>query len=67
MHTDLLSDFQREAARSYGVLIEDRNYANRAYFLVGPDGVIKWEHVEENPGTRRQDAELLAAIDAVQG
>ena len=63
MQTDLLSDFKREVSRAYGVLIEDRFYSNRAYFLVDKDGVVRWEHVEENPGNRRTDAELFEAID----
>src|SRR4051812_20481503 len=46
---DMLSDFKREVSRQYGVLIEDRFYANRAYFLIDRDGVIRWAHVEENP------------------
>jgi peroxiredoxin len=60
---DLLSDFKREVSRLYGVLLEDRFFSNRAYFLLDRDGVIRWEHVEENPSHRRTDAELLAAID----
>lgn len=63
MHVDLLSDFKRDVSRLYGVLLEDRYYSNRAYFLLDRDGVIRWEHVEENPGQRREDAEILAAID----
>ena len=63
MHVDLLSDFKREVSRLYGVLLEDRYYSNRAYFLLDREGVIRWEHVEENPGQRREDAEILAAID----
>jgi peroxiredoxin len=65
MHVDLLSDFKREVSRKYGVLIEDRYYSNRAYFLIDRDGVIRWSHVEENPGQRRPDSELLAEIDKV--
>lgn len=60
---DMLSDFKREVSRRYGVLLEDRYYANRAYFLIDRDGVVRWAHVEENPSHRRSDAELLAAID----
>jgi peroxiredoxin len=60
---DLLSDFKREVSRLYGVLLEDRFFSNRAYFLLDRDGVIRWEHVEENPSHRRTDSELLAAID----
>jgi len=63
MHADLLSDFKRDVSRLYGVLLEDRFFSARAYFLLDKDGVIRWEHVEENPGNRRPDAELLAAID----
>lgn len=67
MKVDMLSDFRRDVSRLYGVLHDERFYAKRAYFLVGEDGVIQWEHVEDNPGNRRADAELLAAIDAVGG
>ena len=67
MKVDLLSDFKREVSRSYGVLIDERYYANRAYFLLDSDGVIRWSWVEENPSFRREDRELLAAIDAVGG
>jgi mycoredoxin-dependent peroxiredoxin len=65
MKVDLLSDFKRDVSRLYGVLLPDRFYANRAYFLIDSDGVIRWEHVEENASHRREDAELLAAIDQV--
>jgi peroxiredoxin len=67
MHTDLLSDFKREVSRRYGVLNEERFYANRAYFLIDRDGVIRWAHVEEHPGLRREDRELLAEIDRMAG
>lgn len=67
MKVDLLSDFKREVSRSYGVLMDDRFYANRAYFLVDRNGIIRWVHVEENTDDRRADRELLAAIDAVGG
>ncbi len=46
-----------------GVLMEDRFYANRAYFLLDTAGIIRWEHIEENPSTKRTNAELLRAID----
>jgi peroxiredoxin len=63
MHVDLLSDFRREVSRLYEVFLEERQYANRAYFLLDKDGVIRWEHIEENPSHRREDSEILAAID----
>ena len=61
---DLLSDFRRDASRAYGVLMEHTFFSNRAYFLVDADGVVRWAHVEENPGQRRENAEILAAIRA---
>jgi mycoredoxin-dependent peroxiredoxin len=64
---EMLSDFKREVSRQYGVLLEDRFYANRAYFLLDGAGILRWSHIEKNPSDRRQNSELLAAIDAVGG
>ena len=63
MKVDLLSDFKREVSRAYGVLLEDAFFANRAYFLIDRDGIIRWAHVEEHPGLKRSDAEILSQID----
>jgi peroxiredoxin len=62
MRVDLLSDFFREASRRYGVLIEDRFYSARAYFLIDGDGIVRWAHVEANNGQRRRDDEILAEV-----
>ncbi|HEX2693814.1 MAG TPA: redoxin domain-containing protein [Gemmatimonadaceae bacterium] len=62
MQTDLLSDFKREISRAYGVLNEERFFANRAYFLVDKEGVVRWCHVEQNNGDRRDNSEILAAF-----
>jgi peroxiredoxin len=64
---EMLSDWHREVSKLYGVFMPERNYANRAYFLIDGAGVLRWSHVEENPSHRRGNAELLAAIDAVGG
>jgi len=65
MHADLLSDFKREVSRLYGVLLEDRFYANRAYFLIDREGVVRWSHVEENAGMRRGNSEIFDRIKAL--
>ena len=65
MRSDFLSDFKREVARQYGVLLEDRFYANRAYFLIDRAGTLRWVHVEEHPGEKRSNAELLEQIKAL--
>jgi peroxiredoxin len=59
----MLSDFRRDVSRLYGVLLEDRYYSNRAYFLLDAGGTIRWEHVEHNPSDRRMDAELFDEVD----
>jgi peroxiredoxin len=65
MKVELLSDFKREVSRRYGVLLEERFFANRAYFLLDPDGVVRWAHVEENPSKKRSNEEILAEVDRV--
>jgi peroxiredoxin len=62
MKTDLLSDFKRDISRAYGVLNEDRFYSNRAYFLIDKEGRVRWSHIEDNNGQRRENSEILAAI-----
>jgi peroxiredoxin len=59
----MLSDFRRDVSRLYGVLLEEKYYSNRAYFLLDASGTIRWEHVEHNASDRRMDAELLEQID----
>ncbi len=63
MTVDLLSDFKREASRAFGVLREDTFFSNRAYFLIDRSGKIRWAHVEEQPGQRRENKEILEIIE----
>lgn len=63
--SDFLSDFRRDVSRLYGVLIEEKFYSNRAYFLVDRTGVLRWVHVEQHPGHKRTNDELLAQIRAL--
>ena len=65
MHADLLSDFRRDVSRVYGVLNEERFYSNRAYFLIDRDGVVRWSHVEEHGGMRRENTEIFDRIRAL--
>jgi peroxiredoxin len=62
MKVDLLSDFRRDVSRAYGVLDEQRFYSRRSYFLVDREGVVRWSHVEEKGGNRRENAEILEQI-----
>lgn len=60
---DMLSDLKRDVSIAYGVFLPELGFANRAYFLIDRDGVIRWAHVEANPGQRRSSAEILAELD----
>jgi peroxiredoxin len=62
---DLLSDFKREASRQYGVLDDAKFYARRSYFVIDREGVLRWTHVEEHGGHKRENAELLAQLRAL--
>ena len=63
---DLLSDFKREVSRRYGTLLEERFYSNRAYVLIDREGVVRWTYMEDTPGTRRENAELLERVRALR-
>lgn len=64
MTVDLLSDFRRTASRAYGVLDEEKYTARRSYFVVDAEGVLRWAHVEEHNGLRRENSELLEQLAA---
>ena len=62
MTVDLLSDFKRDVSRTYGVLLEDRFFASRAYILIDKQGVVRWTHNERELGHKRNTAELVAEL-----
>ena len=41
----LLSDFKRTVSKEYGVLNEERGFANRATFVIDQEGVIR--HIDQ--------------------
>lgn len=63
--TEMLSDFKREVVGSWDLLIKDRFFSHRAYFLIDREGVVRWAHVEEQLGERRDNAEILDRIAAL--
>lgn len=62
MPVELASDIRREVSRAYGTFLESTFLSNRAYFLIDKQGIVRWAHVEEHPGKRRENAEILAEI-----
>lgn len=62
---DLLSDFKRDVSRTYGVLLEDKFFAQRAYFIIDKNGALTWMHIEDELGHKRGNAELLEQLGQV--
>jgi peroxiredoxin Q/BCP len=65
----LLSDFpERKTMRSYGVLNEKMMTANRSFFLIDPQGIVRKKWIIENPITTVVYSEtLLREIREVVG
>jgi peroxiredoxin len=63
---DLLSDFKRDVSRTYGTLLEEKFFSNRAYVLIDRTGAVRWAFAEATPGTRRENGELLKAIEELR-
>jgi peroxiredoxin len=62
---DMLSDFKREVSRQYGVLNEAKFFSNRAYVLIDRLGIVRWTHLEAENSQRRDTAELLSQLAAL--
>ncbi len=58
----LLSDFDREVVRSYGVEHEV-GFPERAYFVVDREGVVRAKKVEETPKDRPGLEEVLQDLE----
>ena len=63
---DLLSDFHPhgEVAQKYGVFRPKEGFSERAIFVVGKDGRIKWSKTYDIP-QQPDNAELLAALEGL--
>jgi peroxiredoxin (alkyl hydroperoxide reductase subunit C) len=61
----MLSDVKRELTQALGILDEKEGVAQRATFIVDPDGVIRFVYVTDlNVG--RNPKEVLRVLDALQ-
>lgn len=69
----LLSDFNREAVRAFGV--EDPDFAGgllpgvamRSVFVLDSDGVVRYRWVAPSQGTEPDYAEVETAVQALRG
>lgn len=61
----LASDFSKEVSKAYDVLNEDTTAANRATFIIDPEGIIQYS-VMTNGNVGRSAAETLRVLEALQ-
>jgi len=61
----LVSDFNKQISRDYGVLIEEAGIALRGLFLIDPEGVVRQMTINDLPVGRSID-ETLRLIKAFQ-
>jgi peroxiredoxin len=71
LNFDLLSDYNKEVCRAYGVFREEfildmKGVAERAVFIIGSDGTIKYREVLENPGNMPDFAAAKRALETIQ-
>lgn len=57
----LLADMRLEVARQYGVAIDERGISGRAVFLIDKEGVVRYQHVEEQTGQYTVRPEVVLA------
>ena len=57
----LLSDFNKEVSRKYGVL-RPEGFPDRAYFLIDKSGRITYKKIMDTPGERLENEDILKAI-----
>ncbi len=62
----LLSDFNKEAIRAFGVVLPElkglRELAQRAAFVVDADGIVRWRWIADNPGLEPPYDEVAQAV-----
>jgi peroxiredoxin (alkyl hydroperoxide reductase subunit C) len=61
----MLSDIKRELARALGILDPEAGVAQRATFIVDPQGVVRFVYVTDLSVGRNPD-EVLRVLDALQ-
>jgi peroxiredoxin len=68
----ILSDYNRDAVRAFGVALENfaglRGYtsAKRAVFILDKEGVVKFKWVSDNPGIEPNYEQVLSELSKVQ-
>lgn len=66
----LLSDFNREVINKYDVVLDTfvhgmKNVAQRAVFVIGKDGIVKYKEITENPGVQVNFDKIKEAVKSL--
>ena len=62
----LLSDFRHRAVQAYGVAVDSGPLPNqRAVFIIDGEGILRYSHVEANPGQYQGVGPELEALRAI--
>jgi peroxiredoxin len=68
----LLSDFSRDTVKKYGVMYDDPKsayfrMAQRAYFVVDKQGIIRSKHIMQDAGHLLDSEEIFSTVQKVAG
>jgi peroxiredoxin len=66
----LLSDFSRETVKRYDVMTGDPNsayyrMAQRSYFVIDKQGIIRYKHIMEDPGHMLDPEEIFNTVKKI--
>ena len=63
----LLSDARRQAIKEFGVTLEGAQVPNgRATFIIDREGVLRYKHIEPNPGGFQGTQPELEALQQIE-
>jgi len=63
---DLLSDFRHKAVHDYGIAVDSGPLPNqRAVFIIDGEGILRYRHIEPNPGQFQGVGPELEALKAL--
>lgn len=65
LHFPMVADIRKDVSRALGILEPNEEVANRATFLVDPEGIIRFVEVTDMK-VGRNPAEALRVLDALQ-
>ncbi len=65
LNYNLLSDFNKEVTKLYGVLRLE-GFSNRAYFIIDKKGIVKFKKVMDSPGNKLENQELINELRKIR-